>query len=73
MKEYRFSISITREEFRPYYEGRVHAAIVTTWGGTRVQLPAFRLRPFLTEEGIHGSFFLVLDDNNKFISLQRIK
>ncbi|GAB6040738.1 DUF2835 domain-containing protein [Endothiovibrio diazotrophicus] len=73
MKEYRFSLSISRERFRPYYEGRIHAVVVTTWGGTRVKLPAFRLRPFVTEEGIYGSFFLVLDDHNKFVSLQRIK
>ena len=73
MREYRFTMHMTAEEFQPHYEGWAYAVIVTTWAGTRVQLPAFRFRPFVTSEGIHGDFFLVLDDNNKFVSLQRLK
>ena len=72
MREYRFSIDVSAQEFLPYYEGRIQAVVVTTWGGTRVRLPAFRLRPFVTEGGIRGNFFLVLDDHNKFVSLQRL-
>ena len=73
VKEYRFTVHMSAEEFQLHYQGHVHAIVVTTWAGTRIQLPAFRFRPFFASDGIHGGFFLVLDDNNKFVSMQRIK
>lgn len=73
MKEFRFRINISFEEMERYYRGQASIAIVRTYSGSVLQLPAMRLRPFLTSEGVRGEFLLRCDDDYRFVSLQRSK
>ena len=58
-------------EFMPYYQGKVHAMVVTCSQGIRVQFPAMHMRKYLTSVGIKGSFCLETQ-NNKFTSLEKL-
>jgi hypothetical protein len=71
MKEYFFYLDLSNREFLPYYQGQVHAIVVTTSQGVKVQFPAMHLRQFLTAAGIRGKFCLKTQ-NSKFFSLSRI-
>lgn len=71
-KHYRFSLSISYVKFQQYYDGVAGSVLVCTNAGLKLQLPAARLRPFLTHSGINGIFELVTDENNKFKSLIKL-
>ena len=53
------------------YQGTVTAIVVTSDSGQTVQIPAMRFRSFVTMNGIRGRFRLTLDDNNKFLALEK--
>ena len=69
--KYYFSISLTAEEFRPYYRGKVANIVVTTTQGQRLKFPAMHARKYVTHTGIHGHFCMETK-NNKFVSLTKI-
>ncbi|WP_448564254.1 DUF2835 domain-containing protein [Thalassotalea ganghwensis] len=69
--KYYFSLSMSIEEFYPYYQGKISAFVVYTNEGLKLQFPAMHLRNFLTSTGIHGRFCLE-SENNKFISLTKL-
>ncbi|OXX75079.1 hypothetical protein B9J87_01540, partial [Vibrio sp. V19_P1S1T109] len=45
---------------------------VYTDQGLRLQLPASRFRPFLSQIGVKGRFRLTTDQNNKFVKLETL-
>ncbi|MGB0937994.1 MAG: DUF2835 domain-containing protein [Colwellia sp.] len=69
---YYFPLNLTVEEFMPYYEGRVHSIVVNTTAGKTVRFPASHLRQVITGSGIHG-FYCLETENNKFISLTKVR
>lgn len=54
-------ISLTADQFLAVYQGHANRVMVRSRDGRKVSLPAHHLRPFLTHEGICGSFELVFD------------
>jgi hypothetical protein len=72
MNRYVFQLHITAEQYLDYYRGMAHSVVVRATSGQIVQFPAARLQRFVTTEGVHGSFVLVCDDQNKFVELQRL-
>ena len=71
-KVYRFRMYITPRECQEYYKGLFTSIQVLTHTGQTLQLPARHIRNFMTPSGVEGLFELHLDNNNKFISLQKI-
>ncbi|MGL1956220.1 MAG: DUF2835 domain-containing protein [Colwellia sp.] len=69
--KYYFSISMTRDEFLPYYQGKIHAIVTNTNEGVRVQFPAMHLRKYLTANGISG-YFCLETQQNKFLALHKL-
>jgi len=69
--KYYFSLSISKEEFFPYYRGEILSIVVKTNLGTTVKFPAMHLRNHLMSNGIHGHFCLETQ-NNKFLSLKKL-
>ncbi|WP_082712326.1 DUF2835 domain-containing protein [Vibrio tritonius] len=69
MNQYFFSLNISYQTFLNHYSGQASTVLVVTENGLRLQLPAARLRPYLSQLGIRGRFRLVTDQNNK---IQRI-
>ncbi len=72
MPEYRFRLAISAQKYLAYYEGAVHAVVVTLANGQHLQFPAESLRSFVSREGVYGEFVLHVDDNNKLQSIERI-
>jgi len=54
------------------YQQHVKYLLVTNTQGKRVQLPKISLQKFITPSGLHGSFKLIVDQNNKIISINSI-
>jgi len=72
MPEYRFRLAISAQKYLAYYEGSVHAVVVTLANGQHLQFPAESLRPFVSREGVYGEFVLRVDANNKLQGIERI-
>lgn len=69
---YFFSVQLTYQEFLHYYQGHASQVQVRLNTGQSLQLPAARLRPFLSHSGIRGQFRLTTDAQNKFVRLERL-
>ena len=72
MKSIQVSIRISRDEYLKWYQGSASTVMATTATGTKVRFPANILRPFVTHQGIAGTFAIYFDDNNKFKEIRRI-
>lgn len=72
MREYRFHLAISAEQYLAYYEGVARAVVVTLANGQRLQFPAERLRPFVSREGVHGEFVMRVDGQNRMLGFERI-
>lgn len=70
MNQYFFSLNIPYQTFLSHYNGAASNVLVTTETGLRLQLPASRFRPFLSQIGLKGRFRLITDQNNKFVRLE---
>lgn len=72
MKYYYFSLNITYQAYLANYSGVASNVLVVTDEGLRLQLPATRFRPFVSQIGIRGRFRLTTDGENKFIKLEML-
>lgn len=71
MTEFEFTLHLSAEEYLQYYEGVVNAIQVRSSCGKIIQFPADKMRKFVLKDGVHGSFIIQLDDNNKMLSVRR--
>jgi hypothetical protein len=71
MKEFRLRLAISADEMLIYYRGRASFVLATARDGTRVQMPARLLRPYITTSGVAGEFVLHCDEHNRFVRLER--
>ena len=69
---YFFSIYLTYEQCLAYYKGHITAIQVIDDTGKKIRFPAAKILPYMSNLGIRGRFRLSLDDNNKFIALERV-
>lgn len=68
----RFSLNISAEKYKAYYQGHVQFVQVVSHDGRSIRFPASAIRQFLTTDGVHGNFELLIDGNNKLQRIQRI-
>lgn len=73
MPTLRISLNITAEEFLAWYRGTARTVFAKSDEGRTVQFPASSLQRFVHPEGIRGRFLLTYDDQNHFVSLERVK
>ncbi len=73
MKEFRFNLYISLNEFMAYYEGVARDVVAVSDDGLTVRFPAYVLRPYLTGLGIRGEFILECDEHTKFSSIRRVE
>ena len=71
MQTVRVRLNISPERFQAYYQGVVENVVATTHDGRTVQFPARVLRPFLSYQGIQGTFDITFDANLKFQAICR--
>ena len=65
-------LKIPYERFQAYYQGVVEYVMTTAKDGRTVKFPARVLRPFLSFQGISGTFEIKFDANLKFRSIRRV-
>lgn len=70
--KYYFFMDLSHAEFLPFYQGLTQTMVVISTEGQRVQFPAMHMRKHLTPTGIKG-FFCMTTQNNKFLSLEKIR
>ena len=71
MSKIRVHLNLPPHRFLAYYEGAIDDVVARASDGRRVRFPARVLRPFITQQGVVGSFFITYDDKKKFVSIER--
>ncbi len=66
-------IALSAERMKAVYQGHANRILIRGRDGTRVSLPAHHLRPFLTHEGVYGSFELEFAEQGQLLGLRRLK
>lgn len=72
MQQIRFFLTLDRQQCLAHYRGQVQRVRVKADDGRWVDLPAHRLRPFVSKEGLQGYFELKLDEQGRFVDLQAL-
>lgn len=72
MKQYTFQIMIPYDEIMLYYQGQANAVYIQTEQGVSIEVDALHFREYVHANGIQGRFRLTTDDNNRFVSMERI-
>lgn len=70
-KVFRFAINLSARECQEYYQGHYTSLKVMSDVGKTVMFPARHIRPFMTNSGVRGIFKLYLDEQNKFIKIEK--
>lgn len=65
-------IYIPAERLMAVYQGQANRIQVKSRTGQVVNLPAHHLRPFITREGVQGSFVMDYNAEGKLLSLNRL-
>ncbi|TDF41814.1 DUF2835 family protein [Alteromonadaceae bacterium M269] len=73
MRQYFFTLNVSYLQCEQLYEPGRNVAIMTADSGERVQLPIVNLRPYTTKDGIQGKFKMVVSDQNKIISFDKVR
>ena len=72
MQQLILDLALPAERYPAWYQGRAERVSMVSRDGRRVSLPAHHLRPFLTHQGVYGSFVLQFTDEGKLIKLERL-
>ena len=72
MQQLILDLALPAERYLAWYQGRAERVSMVSRDGRRVSLPAHHLRPFLTHQGVYGSFVLQFTDDGKLIKLERL-
>ena len=71
MQKVTVRLNLSPERFQAYYQGVVENVVAMASDGRTVRFPARVLRPFLSYQGIQGTFDITFDVNMKFQSICR--
>lgn len=67
-----FDISIPAQEFLRVYQGTANRVLIRSRAGRTISLPARHLQPFLTRNGISGSFIMEFNAQGQLLDLRRL-
>ena len=73
MIEFEFTLHLSAVEYLQFYEGVAIAIQVRSRCGKTIQFPAEKMREYVLADGVHGTFVIQLDDQNKFLSIKRLR
>ncbi|QSX35725.1 DUF2835 domain-containing protein [Shewanella sedimentimangrovi] len=68
-----FRINLSFDNFLPYYQGTAEMIQVKDDAGRLLWIHGRHLRRYLTREGIRGHFRLELDQQGKFVSIEKLE
>lgn len=65
-------LKIPTYQLELYYDGTIDTVAAETTDGRVIYFPANVLRQVVQTHGVYGTFELVFDASNKFVSIRRI-
>lgn len=65
-------VALPAERYLAWYRGQAGRVLMHARDGRSISLPAHHLRPFLSHEGVYGSFVLSFTEDGKLVSLERM-
>jgi len=63
---------ISADEYLKHYKGSVTQVSAFSRDGRRVRFPTAILQPFVTREGIRGTFAIHFDAAHKFVKIDKV-
>jgi hypothetical protein len=72
MQTFYFTLSLKYELCKQLYITGINSVVMKADNGKRIQLPVRNLRPHVSPMGINGRFRLMIDENNKIKSFEKI-
>ncbi|PRB81351.1 DUF2835 domain-containing protein [Pseudomonas sp. MYb185] len=72
MQELIIDVAVPAERYLAWYQGQAKRVLMRSRDGRSISLPAHHLRPFLTHEGVYGSFVMRFTSDGKMVSLERL-
>ena len=72
MQSFTVDLEISPDELARWYRGHANVVRARARDGRWLQLPASALRPFVTRDGIYGTFAVSIDDERRLLSFDRI-
>jgi hypothetical protein len=66
------SLSISPDEYLRVYQGTAKKVSSVDNDGRRISFPVNILQPFVTRDGVMGTFAIYFDESNKFQRIDRI-
>ncbi len=73
MKRIFVALDIDRDDYLLWYQGTAKNVVTQSLDGRTVRFPAEILRPYVSYEGVKGTFAIDFNDNNKFQAIYRVK
>ena len=73
MQKLTVDLALPAERYLAWYRGQAGRVLVHARDGRSISLPAHHLRPFLSHEGVYGSFELTFTGEGKLVSLERLE
>jgi hypothetical protein len=71
--EYIVPLRISAEAYQRMYNGNARNVVARDRAGQTIQFPAASLRPFVTHDGISGTFVIRVDEQNRLASIRRLE
>ena len=71
MPAVRVDISIPAERYVALYSGAARNVFAVSREGLKVQFPGKALHRFVTHDGVHGTFELRFDSDNKLVTVNK--
>ncbi|MHA7878321.1 MAG: DUF2835 domain-containing protein [Saccharospirillum sp.] len=65
-------LHISADEFLRHYQGAAKQVACQARDGRSVRFPTNILQRFVRHDGIHGTFRIDIDENNKLIDVQQL-
>ncbi|MEM6985600.1 MAG: DUF2835 family protein [Pseudomonadota bacterium] len=65
-------LALDEERWLQFYRRPGQVIVARARNGQRIQFPAERMREFVTATGIHGSFKLTVDQDNRLQRIERL-
>lgn len=72
MKIWFFHLNIPKREVLKYYSGQSRQVLAQAHDGKKIAFPVESLRPFITHEGIRGTFKVQCTEDGKLHSIEKL-
>lgn len=70
-RQFTLMLSISKADYERLYRGQVKTVVARDTQGKTLQFPALSLRQFLSHDGIHGTFVISVDADNRLLGIRR--